>query len=206
MVLFSARQEYHKSILCIRGCQCQSRLNRCYSFYEVFLRLFGTMLLCDNCGVSVNPRHFWNIISCTVATWIDLNFNVGLFYTRSISFEYEYEWIMGHTLLLLLLILRNFKAFWFENSQAVSFCTIPSCFSPLWLRFFSKERVEDLLDAGCSSNCIDSERARNTPLHWASSYGTADITQLLIGTVFCLTIAHYYFHIVHDVVLQLAYM
>ena len=46
---------------------------------------------------------------------------------------------------------------------------------------FSLQRVEEFLDAGCDVNCLDSERTRNTPLHWAASYSTADILQMLIG-------------------------
>ncbi|XP_067942054.1 uncharacterized protein [Watersipora subatra] len=44
----------------------------------------------------------------------------------------------------------------------------------------SLARVEEFLDAGCDVNCVDSERTRNTPLHWASSYGTPEIVQVLI--------------------------
>ena len=46
---------------------------------------------------------------------------------------------------------------------------------------FSLQRVEEFLDAGCDVNCLDSERTRNTPLHWAASYSTPDILQMLIG-------------------------
>ena len=45
----------------------------------------------------------------------------------------------------------------------------------------SLQRVEEFLDAGCDVNCLDSERTRNTPLHWAASYSTPDILQMLIG-------------------------
>lgn len=46
-------------------------------------------------------------------------------------------------------------------------------------------RVEEYLDAGCDSNCVDSERARNTPLHWAAAYSTLEVAQLLIGNYHC---------------------
>ncbi|KAF6023715.1 hypothetical protein EB796_017981 [Bugula neritina] len=41
-------------------------------------------------------------------------------------------------------------------------------------------RVEEYLDAGCDVNCVDSSRTRNTPLHWAASYGSPEILQVLI--------------------------
>jgi len=45
----------------------------------------------------------------------------------------------------------------------------------------SLARVEEYLDAGCDVNCVDSSRTRNTPLHWAASYGSPEILQVLIG-------------------------
>ena len=47
--------------------------------------------------------------------------------------------------------------------------------------YCSLDRVEEFLDAGCDVNCIDSDRTRNTPLHWAASYSTPEILQVLIG-------------------------
>jgi ankyrin repeat protein len=46
---------------------------------------------------------------------------------------------------------------------------------------YSVGRVCQLVAAGLSINSFDSEESRNTPLHWAASYGNKDIVSCLIG-------------------------
>ncbi|CAD5111452.1 DgyrCDS761 [Dimorphilus gyrociliatus] len=43
----------------------------------------------------------------------------------------------------------------------------------------SADRVQQLLKAGVDVNCSDGEATQNTPLHWASTWGNADVINLL---------------------------
>jgi ankyrin repeat protein len=45
-------------------------------------------------------------------------------------------------------------------------------------------RVCQLIAAGLSINSYDSEESRNTPLHWAASYGNRDIVSCLLSKLF----------------------
>ena len=68
-----------------------------------------------------------------------------------------------------------------QNRLMSDTCYVLNLTLYLSVSVFSLQRVEEFLDAGCDVNCLDSERTRNTPLHWAASYSTPDILQMLIG-------------------------
>ena len=47
----------------------------------------------------------------------------------------------------------------------------------------SVKRVTQLLAAGVEVNLLDSPDSRNTPLHWAVTYGNKDVVQCLCSTL-----------------------
>ena len=51
----------------------------------------------------------------------------------------------------------------------------------MYLMFFSVPRVRKLLKAGVNVNASDGATSDNKALHWAVSYGNADIVKLLCG-------------------------
>ena len=83
----------------------------------------------------------------------------------------------------LCVLIPNWLRFCFSCSLIITSSThkILNMTLLLSVSVFSLQRVEEFLDAGCDVNCLDSERTRNTPLHWAASYSTPDILQMLIG-------------------------
>ena len=83
----------------------------------------------------------------------------------------------------LFVLIPHWFRFCFSCSLIITSSTHKILNMTLWLSVsvFSLQRVEEFIDAGCDVNCLDSERTRNTPLHWAASYSTPDILQMLIG-------------------------
>ena len=56
----------------------------------------------------------------------------------------------------------------------------------------STPRVRKLLKAGVSVNAGDGATSDNKALHWAASYGNADIVKLLCGKwLFILNVVHF---------------
>ena len=57
----------------------------------------------------------------------------------------------------------------------------------MYLMFCSVPRVRKLLKAGVNVNASDGATSDNKALHWAVSYGNADIVKLLCGKfIFCI--------------------
>ena len=46
--------------------------------------------------------------------------------------------------------------------------------------FYSLDQMERLLRAGIDVSVIDTEASKNTPLHWAASFGSAVTVQILL--------------------------
>ena len=42
-------------------------------------------------------------------------------------------------------------------------------------------RVQQLLDSGLGTDCVDSEQTANTTLHWAASFSNRAMVELLVG-------------------------
>ena len=43
------------------------------------------------------------------------------------------------------------------------------------------KRVQQLLDSGLGTDCVDSEQTANTTLHWAASFSNRAMVELLVG-------------------------